>query len=142
LLNQLLAEKPGFLDQCHIWCKKLPSVNADALLQTYSQVGEVGLYQLFSHWNDIRLDVLQSTLDTLFVNGESYVPFMDKGYQEALAAVEGFSGAQKIWWDRLLKQHGKAVGYDELPFLVESFKAFSKEIDHLRRLVKRLMLKD
>ncbi|MDP3268432.1 MAG: hypothetical protein Q8M40_05220 [Legionella sp.] len=132
LLNQLLAEKPGLLNQCHIWCKKLPSVNADALLRTYSQVGEVGLYQLFSHWNDIRLDVLQSTLDTLFTNGESYEPFMDKGYQEALAAVEGFSGAQKIWWDKLLKQHGKAVGYDELPFLVESFKAFSKEIEAKR----------
>jgi len=39
----------------------------------------------------------------LFTNGESYVPFMDKGYQEALAAIEGFSGAQKIWWDILLK---------------------------------------
>ncbi|OJY14622.1 MAG: hypothetical protein BGO90_08090, partial [Legionella sp. 40-6] len=129
LLDQLLAEKPGLLNQYHMWCKKLSSVNADALLQTYSELGEVGLDQLFSYWNDIRLDVLQSTLDALFTNGESYVPFMDKGYQEALAAIEGFSGAQKIWWDILLKKHGKAVGYDELLFLVESFKAFSKQIN-------------
>ena len=125
LLSILIDDKKELNEQVKRWEKKLGSLNHDALLQVYNQYGEAGLERLFAQWEKTNLDVLKTLHQNLYVHGQSYAPFLAEAHQDAISAVQGLQGAQKEWWNLLLKQHANAAGYDDLPALVDAFKAFS-----------------
>jgi hypothetical protein len=121
----LLEQKPVLAAQIKVWAEQydLNTHQLDALLDVYNRFGTHGLEKLLA---------MPNMHPTLLKFGKTYVPLIsDPRVQNALDTIARFTEEQRQWWDVLYAQHSDAVGYDDLPSLVESFEAFSNEIAKL-----------
>ena len=128
-MPELLSQHPDLQKELNEWVTKIPIIKQDALLQLYSQCGEAGLRKLFSQWHETDLKTLQFLHESIFCHAKTYAPLLDESFQEAISAVQGFSGFKKDWWEALVTKQGLGVGYEDLPTLVQAFKAFSQAIE-------------
>lgn len=107
--------------------EKIPSLNLNALLQTYITAGEEAVKTLLERME--KSDELFKQLhEQVFVKLPTYAPLLTPAYEEAIEALRGLSPPERLWWDTLLSAHSQAQEDGHLVPLVDAFKWFKKEL--------------
>ena len=109
--------------------EKVPGLNLDGILQLYIQAGKQGLDALINFINE-DINFFNAMNTTLLSRQTSYMPVLSKDFQDAVQAIKGLSGNERVWWDNLLTQHADAQQEVYLPDLVEAFITFKEELRH------------
>ena len=139
LTKLLLQENPELLKKIQTWKQETQNtLSYDALLHLYSQKGIGGLNQLLAQWENNKSHLATEFVRSYFSSTSNYEVLLEQPWKDALAAISGFSGAKKDWWNALYSKHVSAVGASNLPALVESFKQFSNAIEKKGLTFKQL----
>ncbi|AUH73039.1 prepilin peptidase [Legionella sainthelensi] len=138
-LPELIKSNRKLVQDFSVWSKKLKfeKEQYNALLDVYGQYGAPGLIQLFRTWDEYNQDPYKGPafLDTyasLFKYMPTFLPFIDnKEFQETLSKIANLSKEHRSWWMALLHNHGRKIGYSDLPGL---FKQFTDTVNTIEQM--------
>jgi hypothetical protein len=131
LLNQLVSADPQTKEKIEQIIAKAPEVNLNGLLQVYVQAGGKGINALNQIIDEDPALFNQLNKD-VFAKNNSYMPLLDEKHQDAMLAIKGFTGNDRVWFETLLQQHCKAQAPVNLIDLVNAFKEFKEELKNIQ----------
>ncbi len=138
-LPGLLKNNRELVQNLTTWSTKLKfdKEQYNALLDVYGQYGAPGLSQLFKIWDEYNQDPYKGpafidTYASLFKYMPTFLPFIDnKEFQETLSKIANLSKEHRSWWMALIQNHGRKIGYSDLPGLFKQFTDAVNTIEHM-----------
>ncbi|MCH9756583.1 MAG: hypothetical protein K0U37_05265, partial [Gammaproteobacteria bacterium] len=130
LLDALTRDTPELQDKINHLFRAVSDLSVGALLQLYLKYGEPGIDALQAEIDSDK-QLFKQLNTAIYKKTNSYAPLFDEASKEAIKVIQGLTEGERIWFDKLVTQHGEAQRNVCLVDLVNAFKAFKKEVSML-----------